>query len=45
VSSFLCYFTRLAAVSEGGRVRAHNIQHETPPQTTLQVYDTAVRAR
>lgn len=23
----------------------HNIQHETPPQTTLQVYDTAVRAR
>ena len=23
----------------------HNIQHETPPQTTLQVYDTAVKAR
>jgi uroporphyrinogen decarboxylase len=23
----------------------HNIQHETPPRTTLQVYDTAVRAR
>jgi len=23
----------------------HNIQHETPPQITLQVYDTAVKAR